>query len=141
MWQSIVFLPRRKKEECINLLLEGIRASVTSQALSAEERLQQRIMSAKRKVNLKETQSQSTGTARRSYIKRDSLSSVSSRISDRIGVTCNKLRSSSLGQRGMSASLLDLQNKSFNVNGMVTNSVNIVKGISSSGELIIVCYL
>ena len=99
-------------------------------------------MSAKRKVNLKETLSQSTGTARRSYIKRGSLGAVSSRISDQIGVTCNKLRSSSLGQRGMSASLLDLQNKSFNINGLVTNSVNIVKGISSSGELIIyiVCH-
>ena len=93
-------------------------------------------MSIKREVNLKETQSQSIGTARHSDIKRGSLGAVSTRISDQIGVTCNKLRSSSLGQGGMSASLLDLQNKSFNINGLVTNSVNIVKGISSSGEMI-----
>ena len=92
----------------------------------------------KRKVNLKETQSKSIDTARHSHIKRDST--VSSRISDQIGVTCSKLRSCSLGQRGMSASLLDLQNQvqntSFNINGLVTNSVNIVKGISSSGDII-----
>ena len=95
-------------------------------------------MSAKRKVNLKETQPKSIDTARHSHIKRDST--VSARISDQIGVTCSKLRSCSLGQRGMSASLLDLQNQvqntSFNINGLVTNSVNIVKGISSSGDII-----
>ena len=94
-------------------------------------------MSAKRKVTLKETQSRSIDTARHSNFKRDST--VSSRISDQIGVTYSKLRSCSLGQRGMSASLLDLQNQvqntSFNINGLVTNSVNIVKGISSSGEI------
>ena len=49
---------------------------------------------------------------------------MSSRITDQIGVTCSKLRSCSLGQSG-------LQTKPFNC--LVTNSVNIVKGISSSG--------
>ena len=101
---------------------------------SGSQRRGQRNMSVTRKVNLKETQSKSIDTARHSYIKREST--VSSRISDQIGVTCSKLRSCSLGQKGMSASLLDLQNKSFNINGLVTNSVNIVKGISSSGEMI-----
>ena len=142
MWQStsnLVFLPRRKKEECIiciNCFLEGIRASVTRQALSAEERLEQRIMSAKRKVNLKETKAKSTDTARHFHIKRESIGNVSPRISDQIGATCNKLRSCSLGERGMSGPLLDLQNKSVNINGqhLVPNSVNIVKEISSSGE-------
>lgn len=88
-------------------------------------------MSAKRKCNLNEKH-----TASHSYIKRGSLGALSSRISNQIGVTCEKLRSSSLGQGEMSASLLDLENKSFNINGLVTNSVNIVRGISSSGDMI-----
>ena len=70
---------------------------------------------------------------RRNFNKRrDRDFTVSSKISNQIDNTCSKLRSSSLGQP-MSASLLDLQNKSFNINDLVTNSVNIVKGISSSG--------
>ena len=88
-------------------------------------------MSVKRKVILKETHSKSVDNARSSYNRRDCT--VSSKISDQIGDTCSKLRSSSLGKKCMSASLLDLQNKSFNINDLVTNSVNIVKEISSSG--------
>ena len=80
-------------------------------------------MSVTRKVNLKETHSKSVDNARNSYNKRDCT--VGLKISDQIG--------NSLRQRGMSASLLDLHNKSFNINDLVTNSVNIVKGISSSG--------
>ena len=79
-------------------------------------------MSVTRKVNLKETHSKSVDNARNSYNKRDCT--VGLKISDQIGC---------LRQRGMSASLLDLHNKSFNINDLVTNSVNIVKGISSSG--------
>ena len=89
-------------------------------------------MSVKRKVILKETHSKSVDSAKNFNKRRDRDFTVSSKISNQIDDTCNKLRSSSLGQP-MSASLLDLQNKSFNINDLVTNSVNIVKGISSSG--------
>ena len=89
-------------------------------------------MSVKRKVNLKETHSKSVDSARNINKRRDRDFTVSSKISNQIDDTCNKLRSSSLSQP-LSAPLLDLQNRSFNLNDLVTNSVNIVKGISSSG--------